>query len=130
MKMTITKAKAIEAIETEPVLRAGSWFRRNGSNIKTCEVCAVGSVLRKHCFTTKTKDPGGAIGNMDEMIENNYIQKSGLENNASNAYLANLSCIFEWHAMEIASSSPEMRDLLIHEICATWPDSFEIEFEV
>ncbi len=57
MKVRITKAQAIEAIRTEPLLAAGHWIRRNDDegespnalvlgDEKFCQVCAVGAVLR------------------------------------------------------------------------------------
>ncbi len=54
MTVRITKAMAIEAIRTEPLLRSGSWaasIRETEAgatvgNEKDCKVCAVGAVLR------------------------------------------------------------------------------------
>lgn len=52
-KKTITKrisrAKVIEALKTEP-LDYGAWF--HGNDIKTCNVCAVGAVIRKASFVS------------------------------------------------------------------------------
>lgn len=126
MKMVIEKNKAIRAIETEPILANGRWF--SGSNVKTCKVCAVGSVLRSHCFTTKVCDPDFSIETMGEMQRNDYSSCGDLETNDEHAHLANLSCVFESHADEIGANTEEMRALLVSEICATWPESFEIEF--
>lgn len=53
MKKTITKAKIIEAIMTEP-LASGNWFKRDYTNIgedySNCTACAVGAVVRKASF--------------------------------------------------------------------------------
>jgi hypothetical protein len=64
VKVRITKAQAIEAIRTEPLLAPGRWIKRNlyaSSTLQTgvteparlllgdetfCQVCAVGAVLR------------------------------------------------------------------------------------
>lgn len=46
--MKVTKKQIIQAIQTEP-LRSGQWIFMNdeGTNGKSCPVCAVGAVLRR-----------------------------------------------------------------------------------
>lgn len=49
MNKTISKAKCIEAVKTEP-LRGGHWvqsFELRPDSQRNCSVCAVGAVLRK-----------------------------------------------------------------------------------
>lgn len=44
-KVTFTKQEIIEALLTEPNLRAGNWATPNYSD--TCQVCAIGALMRK-----------------------------------------------------------------------------------
>lgn len=47
MRKLVTKDQVIEALKTEP-LRAGSFFDMfHGSQLETCDVCAIGAVMRK-----------------------------------------------------------------------------------
>jgi hypothetical protein len=62
MTVRITKALALEAIRTEPLLASGTWaapMRRSVANIQVgdeqaCKVCAVGAVLRDVLDPTKS----------------------------------------------------------------------------
>ncbi len=48
---TVTKAQIIDAVKNEPLLSSGFFFATHGpvseSDLQSCKVCAVGSVLRR-----------------------------------------------------------------------------------
>jgi hypothetical protein len=46
MKKTVTRKEILQAIRYEP-LAAGNWIRTDSKDPATCEVCAVGGVLRR-----------------------------------------------------------------------------------
>jgi len=139
--MTIYKKKAIEAIETEPVLASEGWFS-DTYNRKNCSVCAVGSVLRKHCFTNKFKNHFGG----DVYPDESEVIDSGLENGygyifnkqykddpskySETDHLTALSTRFETlseHGTD--PNSDIMRAELINMILAEWPTSFKVTFD-
>lgn len=137
--MTIYKERAIEAIATEPLLKAGQWFRTTfylpeldkmiTENLKECPVCAVGTILREHCFTTKYTEKE-AYGSKIENACNKFycdddFKEHFLENRLN--YLGNLSMAFEHLAMFVEETSDDMRLNLISVIEATWPDQFEVD---
>ena len=136
--MIIEKDKAIEAIVNEPLLIGGYWFSEkrefgygyvkleDAAKLKTCSVCAVGSILRAHCFT---KDPHQfkIIDACDFDYADTDFNEKFDENNDN--YLGNLSMLFE-HLSEdedIKPNSMQMRMELINLIEMTWPQKFQID---
>jgi len=128
--MTIYKEQAIEAIVHEPVLKSGEFFNTN-KPLKYCEVCAVGSVLREHCFTTRFEGPYGASNKAFRLCE--YRAAAHEFDNkfmyGSAGHLSNLSMAFEHLCNELLANSNEMKMNLISVIEASWPESFEISWE-
>lgn len=134
--MTIYKDKAIEAIWSEPNLLNKYWFAGetdairacNTWNVKTCAVCAVGSVLRSHCFTTKVDayalNPilNGALRPFYTFYERDFLVNK-------TDYLANLSMAFEyWCAEGIEPNSKYMKQHLVDVISMHWPAKFEFTY--
>jgi len=94
---SITKAKIIEALKTEKLVRS-DWFHQDSVDIKgKCDVCAVGAVLRKMSFekwalrngfsprAVADQVTGDIVADRDEIGA--YL--------AEGDYLSALSCYFE-----------------------------------
>lgn len=133
--MIINKRVAIKAIETERLLEANGWFSEVSSSyyadkyfqkaMKTCSVCAVGSVLRAHCFT-KLENKFDIPAACNRQI-NNSQYLIYFDTDKQN-YLGNLSMLFEYKTRNegIKSNSDIMRMHLINYIEGAWPDQFEV----
>jgi len=132
--MIINKKKAIRAIETEPVLRPESWFH-NLVDPKNCSVCAIGSILRKHCFTKKFAHKF-SCGGVNNLLTRNIKYGTGRSepddlSNYFSDYLSDLSRRFESLCKDgIDPNSDEMRADLINMIEAEWPDEFKFNIEI
>ena len=94
MKVRVTKAEIVEALRSEP-LAAGQWIdarRMDGPMSQSCNVCAVGAVLRRLVLSPTTsasdlcsaawKVAGDQHGPVDQLI-------------ADGEYLSALSALFE-----------------------------------
>jgi hypothetical protein len=128
--MIIKRDLAVEAILTEN-LAAGHWFNQNPNMDfdPTCQVCAVGGVLRKHCFTKKYSNENLAPV-ISRLCKYRFVGTEAYRNldlNNDN-YLGNLSMLFEYLADEgLEEQSKDMRTTLAGFILATWPRDFEID---
>lgn len=95
MKKTMSRTLILRALRTEPHLTKGTWARWLDGDKKTCEVCAVGAVLRR-AFRTNNADRIGRLGvaatdNGSAVFSSQFI-KSNLERGH---YLNALSCVYE-----------------------------------
>lgn len=95
MIKTITKKQVIEALEKEPVLESGSWFR--GRPKSGCAVCAVGAVLRKVSFEKWARRLRADLGTLG-LVATNYSFSPSDDLNKSlkdKNWLGTLSIYFE-----------------------------------
>jgi hypothetical protein len=92
MKIRIKREDVINAIKTEP-LRGGQFFHGVGYAISTCDVCAVGAVLRQ-AFNKRNIDKE-LTNNTGFLATKNYTIGSEKNALADKNYLGALSCKFE-----------------------------------
>lgn len=127
--MIIKKSLAIKAIVEEPVLVTGTWFSNLNDN-KNCSVCAVGSVLRKHCFTKVLDESDFTFAPMfkipkacKEAFNGSSYEEKFMKIDQN--YLGDLSMFFE--RFEYRLRRKDMKQGLLHVIEATWPKEFEVD---
>jgi len=140
--MVIKKDLAIKAIQEEMKLKWEMWFHLPPENItseirSTCPVCAVGSVLRRHCFTKMFPFTGydgfvvpinAAVGHRGSRWQD-YIKGN---------YLGNLSILFEtlygdaerFDEFVVSDGALAIiKTKLVAHIEKEWPEEFTIDFD-
>jgi hypothetical protein len=152
MTLRITKAMALEAIRTEPLLKAGSWAavgpvdqleRVQVGDEKVCHVCAVGAVLRD------VLDPGLSFRVIRDVavhqvknapITGSTVSRAVIESQArelvDRGRIWNaLSVLFEGYDVMRLYQTPEFPDsaTVRREVCsfveAEFPDDWELDLD-
>lgn len=123
----ITKKQVIKALETEPILKAGHFFKDDS---KTCAVCAVGAVLRQ-CRVTPLLSDGNAYDFFASSSDVGY--RPYLEDGQNDAFdlsesapLTGLSVLFETLKKQKMSNT-YIRTELINFVCATFPEVLTLD---
>lgn len=146
MKITqiLTKKLIIEALRTEPLV-SGAFFRitnETDQEVHTCEVCAVGAVMRKSGIVKKLLQP--------KVLENYGFEANDIATNTASVlcnqfisgdnwcrlikeknYLGALSNFFENE--EMIHSGPVLkktRRRCIEFVKLNFPDQFKVEVDV
>ena len=126
-----TKAEVIEAMETEPLLKTGDWFnilfpgRVNLQSLKTCPVCAVGSLIRYKGWLKLVNYEEADI--IDDLMENTGTDTE--DSLKHGHYIAALSNYFEDEFQFEDPNTDIARMKLVNFVEGTFPDKFSVEVE-
>lgn len=123
--MKITRENIVRAIREEP-LKSGKFFG-DISHLKTCQVCAVGAVIRREIpdYVPDNANPHNICKLLDGSYNAAYLKQALKTDN----YLSQLSCLFE-DACDVLEEDIDMdlvRDHLVAYVETFFPETITID---